>query len=371
MRMLFEVQDLAVASPATVSRCGMVYMTPEELGWKPYVQSWIPRIYPDDAILDHDLKAFLLSLFEATIEPALEKIRLLKLVEYIKTVDIQRVANLCNFLEVLLQPQYGFKGDTNEKKKSLPFFFCFAYIWGIGASLDSFGQERFDDVVRDQFKMCSLPSGAGCFDFYLETKKEMRFHPWTNRIEEFIYEKDTPFFSLLVPTIDTVRNAYCLDILLEKEKPCFFTGVTGVGKSVIILNQLSSIQETKSINPVFLNFSAQTSSIRTQSTIEDKIERKRKGIYGAPPGKKLAIFVDDINMPSVEKYGAQPPIELLRLFVDKKGLYDRETLEWKRVEDSTLIVAGAKPGGGRNELTLRFTRHFNVFNIPEASRNIL
>ena len=73
-------------------------------------------------------------------------------------------------------------------------------------------------------------------------------------------------------------------------------------------------------------------------------------------------------MPSVEKYGAQPPIELLRLFVDKKGLYDRDTLEWKRVEDYTLLVAGAKPGGGRNELTLRFTRHFNVFNIPEASR---
>jgi len=53
-----------------------------------------------------------------------------------------------------------------------------------------------------------------------------------------------------------VRNAYCLETLLEKEKPIFFTGVTGVGKSVIILNQLTAIQESKSLLPVFINFSA-------------------------------------------------------------------------------------------------------------------
>ncbi len=43
MHMLFEVMDLKVASPATVSRCGMVYMLSEELTWKPYVLTWLER----------------------------------------------------------------------------------------------------------------------------------------------------------------------------------------------------------------------------------------------------------------------------------------------------------------------------------------
>ena len=44
MTMMFEVEDLAVASPATVSRCGMVYMEPAAMGYDPIVKSWIQRL---------------------------------------------------------------------------------------------------------------------------------------------------------------------------------------------------------------------------------------------------------------------------------------------------------------------------------------
>lgn len=123
--------------------------------------------------------------------------------------------------------------------------------------------------------------------------------------------------------------------------------------------------------PINLNFSAQTNSLQTQGSIMEKLEKISRKQLGPQGNKRNAIFVDDINMPMVETYGAQPPIEFLRLLVDRNGLYERSEWEWKEVIRTTLVACAAPPLGGRSPLCTRFSTNFNMFCLPEATEGML
>jgi dynein heavy chain len=164
--------------------------------------------------------------------------------------------------------------------------------------------------------------------------------------------------------VDTTRFSFLLETCLDVDKSLLLTGGTCVGKSVIITDYLARSSEDRGLIPIILNFSAQTPAYDTQMLIESKLEKKRKTKFGAPPNKKIVLFIDDVNMPARETYGAQPPVELLRQFQDFRGFYDRKKLFWKDVEDTTLVSACAPPGGGRQDVTPRFFRHFNMLNVP-------
>uniref|UniRef100_A0A8C3ADL9 Dynein axonemal heavy chain 6 n=1 Tax=Cyclopterus lumpus TaxID=8103 RepID=A0A8C3ADL9_CYCLU len=371
IHMVFEVQDLAVASPATVSRCGMVYIDPNELKWMPYVQTWISGL---GAKLPDPVRTYLLELFEQYVEKGLQFV-LKYCTQAIRQVDISKVTTLCSLLEALLLGKGG--PDLQLESKHLNSLLCqtfiFCYLWAIGGNLTISHWDAFDTFIQKQFEGNSnakLPKHETLWTVYMNFEHK-HLESWDNIIPAFKYNREQPFFEMLVPTTDTVRYGYLMEKLLSVRRSVLFTGSTGVGKSVVARGLLNSIQEKAEYLPVYINFSAQTSSARTQEIIESKLEKKRKNIMGAPGNKKLVVFVDDLNMPKLDSYGSQPPIELLRQFQDFSGFYDRNKFFWKEIQEMTIAAACAPPGGGRNHVTPRFIRHFSMLCLPTPSEHSL
>ncbi|XP_060043693.1 dynein axonemal heavy chain 6 [Erinaceus europaeus] len=371
IHMLFEVQDLKVASPATVSRCGMVFVDPEELRWMPYVQTWIKNISKK---LNEETKEYILNLFQRYVDDGLTFVNK-KCAQAIPQVNISKVTTLCCLLESLLLGKdiLNFAMEQAKLNTVICQTFVFCYLWSLGGNLTENYWDSFDTFVRAQFDDnpdSRLPSSGDLWSIHMDFDTK-RLDPWERIIPTFKYNRDVPFFEMLVPTADTVRFGYLMEKLLAVHRSVLFTGITGVGKTVIAKGLLNRIQESAGYVPVYLNFSAQTSSVRTQEIIESKLERKRKNILGAPGNKRVVIFVDDLNMPRLDRYGSQPPIELLRQYQDFGGFYDRNKLFWKEIQDVTIVSACAPPGGGRNPVTPRFIRHFSMLSIPIPSEHSL
>ena len=73
-------------------------------------------------------------------------------------------------------------------------------------------------------------------------------------------------------------------------------------------------------------------------------------------------FVDDMNMPFVDKYDTQSAIELIRQHVDYRGWFDKVKIVLKEVTN-TQYAACMNPTAGSFHITPRMQRHFATFAV--------
>lgn len=93
-----------------------------------------------------------------------------------------------------------------------------------------------------------------------------------------------------------------------------------------------------------------------QDIIDGKLDKIRSGIFGPRMGMKAVVFIDDLNMPKVETYGAQPPIEILRQNMAQGGWYDYKDKKhpFRHIVNTVIINAMGPPGGGKSFITPRY-----------------
>ncbi|XP_069580748.1 dynein axonemal heavy chain 12 [Brachyistius frenatus] len=380
MSLIFEAMDLSQASPATVSRCGMIYMEPSQLGWEPLMISWLNTL--PDALQSPENRSLLLELFNWLLTPTLKMLRK-HCREVVSTSNSNTVVSLCRLFEMLLtEPVKSPPGDKNIRTWVMAAF-AFSLVWSVGGSCDADSREKFSDFFRVTVSgeteghpipesvgkwQCPMDEKGLVYDYFYEFKGKGKWLHWNNAIKDVnLGDKNTKVQEIIVPTIDTVRYTYLMDLCITYGVPSLFVGPTGTGKSVYVKEKLMNNLDKDSYLPFFINFSARTSANQTQNIIMSRLDKRRKGVFGPPMGKKCIIFVDDMNMPALEQFGAQPPVELLRQYMDHGNWYDLKDTSKITLVELQFISAMGPPGGGRNAVTSRFLRHFNIFSINAFS----
>ncbi|RKO93938.1 dynein heavy chain, N-terminal region 2-domain-containing protein, partial [Blyttiomyces helicus] len=378
--MMFEVQDLAYASPATVSRCGMIYMEPGALGIGPLVKSWFET---QENLLPLQLAAVFKTdiqpLFATYLEDGMEFLRK-NIKEAVPTTNGNLAASLMKILYCMLTPFMRAEGDgppVDQLEMFTDFlepYFLFSFIWSVGATSDTESRKKIDSWLRE--KMTTNPPkipfpDEGTVHDYAFDPTSRTWINWMSIAPEFAVNPRQNPSEIIVPTLDTIRNTYLLHLLLHHGCHVLVTGPTGTGKTVTVQDKIMRGMDS-SFMPIIFNFSARTSANQTQDLIDSKMEKRRKGVFGPPVGKRFILFVDDLNMPQLDICGAQPPIELLRQWMDCGGWYDRKNVgKFMQIDDITFICSMGPPGGGRNPVTQRFTRHFNLLSLVEMDNQSL
>ncbi|KAJ2994003.1 Dynein heavy chain 7, axonemal [Globomyces sp. JEL0801] len=369
MSLIFEVRDLAVASPATVSRCGMIFMEPARIGWRDtLVVSWMYQM----VLLEEPQKTYISELIDWLIPPLLHFLRR-ECVEISETSDSSITRSFLYIMESLIDDVVT-KGDKKStlNNKILQGCFFLAVIWSIGGSVNDACRPKFSHTFRTLIATSkpenivietAIPEEGSIYDFYFDGLQGNWRHWLSTLPDVYTIPQKAKYDTILVPTLDTARYSYLLQLLVRHSKQILFVGPTGTGKSMYIKDTLMNVLSKDTYIPVFINFSAQTSAFQTQEIIESKLDKRRKGVFGPAMGKKCVIFVDDLNMPAREVYGAQPPIELLRQWMDHGGWYNLSENAMQEFVDIQFIGAMGPSGGGRSPITSRFLRHFNTISI--------
>jgi len=420
VRIIFEVKDLKYATPATVSRCGMVFFSESSNSLEMIHCNYLSEMetVPVDEQEREVYERKLASAREAgreAVEPAdLEHLPGLRLqqqvvgylrrlflgadsfvelayahaaameghiMEWTRLRSVNAVfailrRGLRDLLEYnTLHSDFPIRDATLEKYVANRLFY--SVLWGFGGPLSLARRQEFGNYLRGIFLGETPDLGDHPDATMLDWRVDLETGGWVQWKDDIPVVDVEPHQvgspDIVIPTVDTTRHVEVLSSWLGDHRPVLLCGPPGSGKSMTLTSVLRNLPD---VEMVTLNFSSATGPELIQKTFDQHCQYKRtnRGIVLEPilASKRLIIFCDEINLPSEDSYGTQPVISYIRQLTEQNGFWRIEDHTWVHLERIGFAAACNPPtDAGRVPLTERLMRWFPLLFVDFPARTSL
>lgn len=373
-RLVFETENLKNASLATVSRCGMIYITEEDIGYEPYKNSWFAKnrdnFKDQKKEKENELKQLINEKY--LVDALFTELTVNKKFHLVMGCSwLIRIKNFLLLLQAILFNPND-KDKKNYEKSYLEKVVIFSLIWGLGGTFETEQRKLFHKFLQNTLK-APIPE----IDDKENTIYEYRIegNSWILwRTEEMeLGKKIENFSSLLIPTMDSTRSMYLIETIAainvegsdDRRNPTLLIGDAGTAKtSCVLLYKKLRFKEEQILKRI--NFSSATTPTNFQLTMDDELDKAGANEFIPLNEKHMIVFIDDISMPYVNKFGDQMTLELARQLLEYGGYYygdfdNRGTM--KKIKKIGFIAAMNLPKGGKNDIPNRLKRQFFIFNL--------
>jgi len=367
-KIMFEVETLVNASPATVSRAGIVYVSETDLDWSPVLAAWL-RTRPD---AESEILTALFTQYCGCSTPIDVGHAMSFIIRECNAVMVGArvgvIQGFCNLLQLLIDNEIKVPSSSDgDFAAVVERIFLYAFVWTIGGLLEPEGRNKLDAYIREICTSDNVPEPGEhetLYEYYVDPETT-EWQLWRPPVWNYPNTKHLDFSNLLVPTMDSTRAQFIIATLQKANHNVLLLGGSGTAKTSTAYMYLDGLDENVMLTKI-MNFSSATSPFMFQNTVETQLDKRGGKKFGPAQGKKMTFFLDDISMPLVNNWGDQPTLEAVRLVMeqgyftfldkDKRG-------DFKICEDLQWVGAMTHPGAGRNDVPNRLKAKFFIFNL--------
>lgn len=393
IRIVFEVDSLAFTTPATTSRCGVVWFDESLLepfwSWNRFVSSLRKEAIAVNEPIDQSLfmgkQMSLQTLIADNVDTILSKdvfdsvLAEAKCCNHIMDFDGLRGQNaLQTYFSAEIEHLAAYHAKHEDViVEEIDSFVSKALVHClVMAFAGDCSQEERDRVARfigtlGPFRHVEIPRHIS--ESYVAIPS-FEWASWALRVDQVDLEPHQVMDpSIIVPTVDTVSHESMIHSVINSHSPLILCGPPGSGKTMTLFKAL---RQLPTLDLISLNFSKDTSPQTLLALLEQHCEYRKsnKGLILAPKleGKWVVVFCDEINLPAADNYGTQKVIALMRQIVEHGGFWRAKDKEWVQCVNLQFVGACNDPNDpGRQRLPSRFMRHVCLVQVGYPGENSL